>query len=282
VRVNVGSATGLSSAVGENAPADEAATNARSAGAPAMGASIANYGSVNEAEAIAGALGASVAGTNATAGGSTSGSNNAGGSMSKVDSAPTNLGGNQRIVQAMAAARGWKGKEWDALYALVNAESSFNNKAQNPKSSAFGMFQFLDSTWGGHKKTADPRLQTQYGLDYIGNRYDSPSKAWAFHQKNNWYDKGAWDITQDQGAVVHKGEMIIPARQADTIRSALQKDAGLGATTGAPGVTIQFGRGAVVIHVDGAMDDIAARKAARKFADFLAEDNRIKKLGVGR
>lgn len=88
-----------------------------------------------------------------------------------------------------AKTYGWTDAEWDALDRLIMKESGYNPTAQNPKSSAFGIFQFLDRTWQGYgvPKTADPHQQTVAGLRYIKARYGTPSKALAFHLRNNWY-----------------------------------------------------------------------------------------------
>ena len=62
---------------------------------------------------------------------------------------------------------GWGGEWPSRCTTWPMGESGFNNVAQNPSSSAYGMFQFLDSTWGGvgGHKTSDPWLQTKYGLE---------------------------------------------------------------------------------------------------------------------
>ena len=63
------------------------------------------------------------------------------------------------LAQQLAAGRGWTGPQWSALDWLVNKESSWNPSAKNPTSTAYGLFQFLDSTWAGvgARKTSDPR-----------------------------------------------------------------------------------------------------------------------------
>lgn len=96
-------------------------------------------------------------------------------------------------VKGVARKYGWDiGTEWNALERLVQKESSWNPFAQNPISSAYGLFQFLNATWGqyGGQKTDNPGLQAEYGLRYISDRYQTPYKALAFHDRNNWYDLG--------------------------------------------------------------------------------------------
>lgn len=97
---------------------------------------------------------------------------------------------NQALGKGMAAAYGWgSGAEWDALNNIVMAESGWNNEAQNPGSTAYGIFQFLDTTWAstGYSKTSDPATQISAGLKYIRQRYGDPVAAWAFHQANGYY-----------------------------------------------------------------------------------------------
>lgn len=106
---------------------------------------------------------------------------------------PTEGGGNlsnlQALARRMAAKRGWTGPEWAALNQLVQKESSWNPTAQNPTSSAYGLFQFLDQTRAnyGLKRGAGPRKQIRAGLDYIADRYGDPASALDFHRSNNWY-----------------------------------------------------------------------------------------------
>lgn len=131
-----------------------------------------------------------------------------------VPGAPSSVSGNKAIVQRMSAARGW-GQYWDSLYALLMGESGFNNTAQNPTSSAYGMFQFLNGTWatvGGHK-TSDPTLQTQYGLDYIARSYGNPGNAYAKWKSRSphWYGDGAMFAGPNVIGVGERGpEAVIP------------------------------------------------------------------------
>lgn len=103
---------------------------------------------------------------------------------------PTNPRENFKYAQGIAGNYGWGNpSELAAWYTLGMKESGWRNTAQNPTSTAYGIGQFLNSTWKGvgMAKTSDPALQVEAMARYIRNRYGSPSKALAFHYKNNWY-----------------------------------------------------------------------------------------------
>ena len=80
-------------------------------------------------------------------------------------------------------------KEFSCLDHLVKLESHWNAKAKNPSSHAFGIFQFLPSTWGNYnlRKTSNPFKQIKYGLHYIKVRYGSTCNALKFHLNHGWY-----------------------------------------------------------------------------------------------
>lgn len=86
------------------------------------------------------------------------------------------------------ARKKFGGGQWSDLDALVTQESGWNPQADNPTSTAHGLFQFLDSTYANYGgKTNDPYKQIRKGLRYIQDRYGTPENAWDFHQQNNWY-----------------------------------------------------------------------------------------------
>ena len=84
---------------------------------------------------------------------------------------------------------GGNGSEFSCLENLWGKESGWNPNAQNPTSTAYGIAQFLDSTWAGTgiAKTSDGYRQIDAGLIYIENRYGTPCGAWAHSQANDWY-----------------------------------------------------------------------------------------------
>jgi hypothetical protein len=102
---------------------------------------------------------------------------------------PSNPAANFKYAQNIAGQFGWNAQELQAWYTLGMKESGWRNTAQNPTSTAFGIGQFLDSTWKGvgMSKTSDPQQQVLAMAKYIKNRYGSPSKALAFHISHNWY-----------------------------------------------------------------------------------------------
>lgn len=94
---------------------------------------------------------------------------------------------------------GFSEEDYPALVWLWNKESgdpaagsnavTWDPTAQNPRSSAYGIAQFLNGTWQGTgiAKTANPQQQILAGLTYIKGRYGNPRNALNFHMRNNWY-----------------------------------------------------------------------------------------------
>jgi hypothetical protein len=96
--------------------------------------------------------------------------------------------GKQYIVEVIEQAIAIEGLDWDekqveAMARLCWRESRYNPLLQNPRSTAFGLWQFLDSTWKpyGIEKTKDPLLQTIAAVRYIKARYKTPKRALEFH-----------------------------------------------------------------------------------------------------
>lgn len=116
------------------------------------------------------------------------------------------------LARQLSSGRGWTGGEFNALVDLVNRESGWRPAAQNPTSTAYGLFQFLDSTWKGtgFSKTSDPRTQILAGLQYISSRYGTPSRALDFWLSHHWYGKGGEFPARDQiqGAMAEGGVSV--------------------------------------------------------------------------
>jgi hypothetical protein len=84
---------------------------------------------------------------------------------------------------------GGNASQFSCLQSLWGKESGWNPNAQNSSSTAYGIPQFLDSTWAGTGigKTSDGYRQIDAGLIYIDSRYGSPCGAWAHSRALNWY-----------------------------------------------------------------------------------------------
>lgn len=146
------------------------------------------------------------------------------------------------MVQQMANERNW-GQYWPDIDWLVNKESSWNPNAQNPTSTAYGLFQFLNSTWKGTgiAKTNDPRLQTEAGFKYIASRYGDPSRAVAHHRAKNWYgDGGLLTTPQVIGASENGPEVVLPLTRPERARELINNyvTPAIGNNTAAGGLTI--------------------------------------------
>lgn len=80
-------------------------------------------------------------------------------------------------------------KQYSCFTALVGKESAWNASAQNPKSSAQGIGQLLDSTYRNlgmkHSQASVPQLVAT--LAYIHRRHVTACNAWQFFKEKNYY-----------------------------------------------------------------------------------------------
>ena len=79
--------------------------------------------------------------------------------------------------------------QWEYFDDLIWRESRWDSKAQNPHSTAYGLGQFLNSTWAtvGCVKTTDPYTQLDCTKKYIEKRYSTPHKALHHQIAYDWY-----------------------------------------------------------------------------------------------
>ncbi|MBK7622763.1 MAG: hypothetical protein IPJ14_08870 [Kineosporiaceae bacterium] len=94
------------------------------------------------------------------------------------------------LAKVMLADFGWSQSEFVPLEKLWMRESGWRWNAVNPSSGACGIAQALPcskmSSAGSDYRT-NPITQITWGLDYIKDRYGSPSAAWAHSQATGWY-----------------------------------------------------------------------------------------------
>ncbi|MEU6093753.1 transglycosylase SLT domain-containing protein [Streptomyces sp. NPDC047079] len=95
------------------------------------------------------------------------------------------------VAQIQAMARQMVGAgQFQCFSNIVDHESSWNYRAVNASSGAYGLFQALPgskmSSVGADWQT-NPATQIKWGLNYMNGRYGSPCEAWSFWQANHWY-----------------------------------------------------------------------------------------------
>jgi flagellar biosynthesis GTPase FlhF len=92
-------------------------------------------------------------------------------------------------VQAMARQM-IPGDQFQCFSNIVERESTWNYRAQNPSSGAYGLVQALPGSKmasAGADWRTNPATQIKWGLNYMNERYGSPCGAWSFWQANHWY-----------------------------------------------------------------------------------------------
>ena len=72
-------------------------------------------------------------------------------------------------------------KEFQCFNRIITKESRWSYLAKN--GSHFGLGQMKSQ----HYRDLDPFRQIDASLRYISKRYQTPCKAWAFHQERNYY-----------------------------------------------------------------------------------------------
>ena len=125
----------------------------------------------------------------------------------------SSTGGVWGAVRDAAARYGWgAGANWSALQWIINRESGGNPNAKNPRSTAYGLFQFLDTTWAsvGARKTSDPAGQAAAGMRYIKQRYGTPVNAQAFWRSHGWYQDGGRVAPVDHVEIMDSGGILRP------------------------------------------------------------------------
>jgi len=79
--------------------------------------------------------------------------------------------------------------QWESFNKIVQKESGWDAKAQNPHSTAKGLCQFLSQTRKSYRLDENATAEEQINacIAYIADRYKTPNEAWSFHQQKNWY-----------------------------------------------------------------------------------------------
>lgn len=113
-------------------------------------------------------------------------------SRSEVRSTSFAVQGSYTVAQVQAMARQMMpADQFQCFSNIVNHESSWNYRASNPSSGAYGLVQALPGSKmasAGADWMTNPATQIKWGLSYMNSsRYGSPCAAWSFWQANHWY-----------------------------------------------------------------------------------------------
>ncbi|MGW2178859.1 aggregation-promoting factor C-terminal-like domain-containing protein [Streptomyces sp. NPDC001732] len=99
--------------------------------------------------------------------------------------------GSYTVAEVQAMARQMiPGDQFQCFSNIVNHESTWNYRATNPSSGAYGLVQALPGSKmasAGADWQTNPATQIKWGLNYMNGRYGSPCGAWSFWQANHWY-----------------------------------------------------------------------------------------------
>jgi cell wall-associated NlpC family hydrolase len=304
-----------------------AASSSTGKGNAGLGLAVGNYGSSDELSNTGSALLGGIAGGSGMAGfgsiGNGQGSNGkagGGGGNTNVSTAGGgSRGANRALGQKMAKQMyGWTGNEWNALDKLWGTyESGWDSNAQNPGSSAYGIAQFLDSTWQGYgAKTSNPGLQIKYGLEYVHGRYQDPIKALAFELSHtpHWYDAGTSNAAPGLALVGERGPELVKlgggqqimnaSKTADILKGSHAKpaqapwssqtardlflapvaqNAGHRQFAGKAEVHLNMPAGAIVIHTSGSASDVSSnvRTIMQGVTEAMADNEMVQKIMAG-
>jgi phage-related protein len=185
------------------------------------------------------------------------------------DVAAGDTAGTRAAIQGVANLWGWQtGPQWAGIDYIITHESGWNPRAQNPVSTASGLFQQIDGTWisnrpigetAAHMKDARVASQGQAGLRYIKSRFGDPVGAQRFWETHHYYDSGGWlppGIT-----TVYNGtgrpEPVLTAAEHDALvgwRTWQARNANAAGTVVAPTVHVYIGNEELNGYVDVRLD----------------------------
>ena len=92
--------------------------------------------------------------------------------------------------QLASSLYGWGGEQFTCYDNIIMRESMWDQYADNPTSSAYGIPQALPGKRMASEGTdwaTNPATQIKWGLKYVKERYGTPCKAWSFKRANGWY-----------------------------------------------------------------------------------------------
>ena len=103
---------------------------------------------------------------------------------------PTKAANKETARQLALSLYGWGEDQFTCYDNIIMRESVWDQFADNPTSSAYGITQALPgnrmASEGADWKT-NPATQIKWGLKYVKERYGPPCQAWSFKTAKGWY-----------------------------------------------------------------------------------------------
>jgi hypothetical protein len=99
------------------------------------------------------------------------------------------------MVKKLAASQGWDAAQIADWQKVIMQESGGSTTAKNASSGAYGIAQFINgpseyAQYGGNSTSVSGQLTAM--MNYIKERYGTPSKAEGHELSSHWYDSGGW------------------------------------------------------------------------------------------
>ncbi len=130
----------------------------------------------------------------------------------------------------------------DVVLRRMNQESGGNPLAVNNwdinarrGTPSRGLMQTIPGTFSRYRDPSlpnsitDPMANIVASMRYALDRYGSLPAA---YNRKGGYAQGVWDLPRDQVAQIHRGEMIVPARQAEAFRETMRRESGVSSGSG--------------------------------------------------
>lgn len=135
-------------------------------------------------------------------------------------------GGLKEMAMQLLEQRGW-GQYWTPFDKLVQGESSWNPRATNPSSGAYGLPQSLPASKmasHGSDWRTNPETQLKWMLDYIAGRYGNPAKAYSTWMARNphWYKSGTLSASPGYAVIGEEGPELVQLNGRERIWNAHQ------------------------------------------------------------
>jgi hypothetical protein len=184
---------------------------------------------------------------------------------------------NKYNVKAVSTWERYEGGHWHnrAKYNPLNTTQKMDDRDPSMNSSGVKIYESWDE---GLQASVNTLNNGRYGAIRKALAGGNDKDILNAISKSPWgtknmphYSKGAWNLSQDETARVHKGEMIIPASVAEVVRDGVRKSyAGQGAS-GAKKVTIN------VYPANASYAE--AQKLAKQVKQILDEEHELESIG---